>query len=60
MMSGYSENAGAPIGDVAQQSTAGFIDDTWKATHHLTLELGIRIEHVGHWYDRDHIGLAVF
>ncbi len=27
---------------------------------HLTLELGIRIEHVGHWYDRDHIGLAVF
>jgi hypothetical protein len=60
LLSGYSENAGAPIGDVAQQSTAGFIDDTWKATHRLTLELGIRIEHVGHWYDRDHIGLAVF
>lgn len=60
LMSGYSENAGAPIGDVAQQSTAGFIDDTWKAAHRLTLELGIRMEHVGHWYDRDHIGLAVF
>ncbi len=60
IMSGYSENAGAPIGDVAQMSTAGFIDDTWKTTRHLTLELGIRIEHVGHWYDRDHVGLAVF
>jgi hypothetical protein len=60
MLSGYGENAGAPIGDVAQQSTAGFIDDTWKATRRMTLELGIRIEHVGHWYDRDHIGLAVF
>jgi hypothetical protein len=60
LMSGYSENAGAPIGDVAQQSTAGFIDDTWKATRHLTLDLGIRLEHVGHWYDRDHVGLAVF
>jgi Carboxypeptidase regulatory-like domain len=60
MMSGYSENNGAPIGDVAQQSTAAFVDDTWKATRRLTLELGIRIEHVGHWYDRDHIGLAVF
>ena len=58
--SGYSENSGAPIGDVAQQSTAAFIDDTWKATRRLTAELGIRIEHVGHWYDRDHIGLAAF
>ncbi len=60
IMSGYSENNNAPIGDVAQQSTAAFIDDTWKATRQLTLELGIRLEHVGHWYDRDHIGLAVF
>jgi hypothetical protein len=60
LMSGYSENAGAPIGDVAQQSTAGFIDDTWKTSRRLTLELGMRLEHVGHWYDRDHIGLAVF
>jgi hypothetical protein len=60
LLSGYSENAGAPIGDVAQQSTAGFIDDTWKTSRRLTLELGMRLEHVGHWYDRDHIGLAVF
>ena len=60
MLSGYGENANAPIGDVAQQSTAAFVDDTWKATRRLTLELGIRLEHVGHWYDRDHVGLAVF
>ncbi len=60
LLSGYTEHNNAPIGDVAQQSTAGFIDDTWKATRHLTLDLGIRLEHVGHWYDRDHIGLAVF
>ncbi|HEY1803830.1 MAG TPA: carboxypeptidase-like regulatory domain-containing protein [Terracidiphilus sp.] len=60
LVNGYKENAGAPIGDVAQQSTAAFVDDTWKATRQLTLELGIRMEHVGHWYDRDHIGLAVF
>jgi len=59
ILSGYSENNNAPIGDVAQLSTAAFIDDTWKATRQLTLELGIRIEHVGHWYDRDHVGLAV-
>jgi Carboxypeptidase regulatory-like domain len=58
--SGYGENNSAPIGDVAQQTTAVFVDDTWKTTRRLTLELGIRMEHVGHWYDRDHIGLAVF
>jgi hypothetical protein len=60
MLSGYSENNAAPIGDVAEQNTAAFVDDTFKATRRLTLELGIRLEHVGHWYDRDHIGLAVF
>lgn len=58
--SSYSENSAAPIGDVAEQNTAVFADDTFKATRHLTLELGMRMEHVGHWYDRDHIGLAVF
>jgi hypothetical protein len=58
--SAYQENNSAPIGDVAQQTTAVFVDDTWKTTRRLTLELGIRMEHVGHWYDRDHIGLAVF
>ena len=24
------------------------------------MELGARVEHIGHWYDRDHIGMAVF
>jgi hypothetical protein len=60
LVNGYGEQANAPIGDVAQQSTAAFVDDTWKAARRLTLELGIRLEHVGHWYDRDHVGLAVF
>ncbi len=60
VVNGYGENNSAPIGDVAELSTAAFVDDTWKTTRRLTLELGIRLEHVGHWYDRDHIGLAVF
>ena len=60
MASSYSQNNAAPIGDVAEQNTAGYIEDSWKATSRLTLELGLRVEHVGHWYDRDHIGIAVF
>ncbi len=58
--SSYSENNASPIQDLAYMATAAFVDDTWKATSRLTLELGIRMEHVGHWYDRDGIGVAVF
>jgi hypothetical protein len=60
VVSGYSENNSSPIADTAYQATALFVSDNWKATRRLTLELGARIEHVGHWYDRQHIGMAVF
>ncbi|MGA2890725.1 MAG: carboxypeptidase-like regulatory domain-containing protein [Terracidiphilus sp.] len=56
----YTENNSAPIQDFAYMATAAFVDDTWKTTKRLTLDLGIRMEHVGHWYDRDGVGVAVF
>ena len=58
--SGYSENNLAPIQDFAYMTTAAFVVDTWKATKHLTLNLGMRMEHIGHWYDRNKTGVAVF
>lgn len=58
--SSYSENNAAPIQDLAEMSTAAFVDDTWKVKPRLNLELGIRIEHVGHWYDRGKTGVPVF
>ncbi|HTV06552.1 MAG TPA: carboxypeptidase regulatory-like domain-containing protein [Acidobacteriaceae bacterium] len=57
---GYSENNASPIADTAYQATAFFVDDTWRTTSRLTLTLGARVEHVGHWYDRGHVGMAVF
>jgi Carboxypeptidase regulatory-like domain len=60
VLTGYSENNSSPIADTAYQATAFFISDNWKATRRLTLDLGARVEHIGHWYDRDHIGMAVF
>ena len=61
VISGYSaENNSSPISDTAYQATAGFVDDTWKVSRRFTLDLGARIEHIGHWYDRDGIGMAVF
>jgi hypothetical protein len=60
ILSGYSENNSSPIADTAYQATAFFVSDTWKTTRRLTLSLGARVEHIGHWYDRQHIGMAVF
>ena len=60
IMSGYTEHNSSPIGDTAYQATAVFVSDNWRTSKRLTLELGARIEHIGHWYDRQHIGMAVF
>lgn len=57
---GYSENNASPIADTAYQATAFFASDDWKANKRLTVEYGVRIEHIGHWYDRGGIGMAVF
>lgn len=58
--SNYSENNGSPIADTAYQSNALFVQDHWKTTSRLTLDLGVRFEHDTHWYDRGGIGMAVF
>jgi carboxypeptidase family protein len=60
ILSGYSENNASPIADTAYQATAFFISDNWKASRRLTLEIGARVEHIGHWYDRQGVGMAVF
>lgn len=60
ILTAYSENNSSPIDDTAYMATAGFLDDTWKATRKMTLELGGRVEHIGHWYDRQGTGMAVF
>jgi Carboxypeptidase regulatory-like domain len=57
---GYSENNKAPISDMAYQTFSFYGNDVWKATRRLTVEYGLRFEHIGHWYDRQSTGLAAF
>jgi len=59
-LTGYSESNSAPVSDMAYQNTAVYIDDSWKVNRKLNVELGARIEHVGHWYDRQGVGMADF
>ena len=57
---GYGENNAAPISDMAYQTFSFYGNDSWKATQRLNIEYGIRFDHIGHWYDRQGNGLAVF
>jgi hypothetical protein len=56
----YTQSNSAPVSDMAYQNTAFYIDDSWKTTKRLSIEMGARFEHVGHWYDRQGTGMAVF
>jgi hypothetical protein len=56
----YTESNSAPVSDMAYQNTAVYVDDSWKVNRRLNVELGARIEHVGHWYDRGGVGMADF
>jgi hypothetical protein len=57
---GYAEDNHQPYNDIAYKTIAGYVNDNWKATKRLTLEFGARFDHIGHWYDRNGVGVAVF
>ncbi|MBZ5656255.1 MAG: carboxypeptidase regulatory-like domain-containing protein [Acidobacteriia bacterium] len=57
---GYEEENRQPSNDIAYKTISAYINDNWKVTKRLTLELGVRFEHIGHWYDRTGVGVAVF
>jgi hypothetical protein len=40
--------------------TEFYAQDSWKVKPRITLEGGLRISHLGNWYDREGIGMAVF
>ena len=59
-LTGYSESNSSPLSDIAFQEIALYAQDQVKVTSKLSLEVGFRFEHVGAWYDRQGVGMAVF
>jgi hypothetical protein len=58
--SNYNETNYLPLNDQAYKTFALYGTDSWKFTRRLTVDFGLRLEHLGHWYDRDGYGNAVW
>jgi hypothetical protein len=56
----YSETSFNRINDIAYNTYEGFVQDSWKATQRLSLDLGVRITHFDPWEDQLGFGFAVF
>ena len=59
-LTNYQESNSSPLSDVAYQTIAVYADDQIKVNKQLSVQVGLRFEHIGWWYDRQGVGLAVF
>ena len=59
-LNAYSETNFNRINDISYDTIEGFVQDSWKVTKRLTLELGIRITHFTPWKDDLGFGYSIF
>ncbi len=58
--SGFTQSNSLPVQDMAYRTTAAYLMDTWQFNSHLSVNGGIRWDHIGRWYDRQGTGMAVW
>jgi len=58
--SGFSQTNSDPLTNMAFRTTSGFLMDDWKVTRRFTANIGFRLDHIGRWYDRAGVGMAVW
>ena len=56
----YQESNKDVLHNEAYNQVDFFGQDSWRATHRLTVDYGLRVHHLGPWYDRQGNGFAVW
>ncbi len=59
-LNAYSETNFNRVNDIGYTTFEGFVQDSWKVSKRLTLELGIRLTHFTPWADNVGFGYSVF
>lgn len=55
----FTQTNFSPTVDMGYTTIEGYVNDTWKLQR-FTLDMGVRLEHIGPWTDRHGNGLATF
>jgi hypothetical protein len=59
-LSSYSEANFNRLNDISYNTYEGFLQDSWKVTRRLTVELGLRMTHFTPWADDEGFGYSTF
>jgi len=57
---GYTESSKNRVNDIAYNTYEPWLQDDWKVTRRLTVNLGLRMTHFQPWYDREGYGYSIF
>jgi hypothetical protein len=56
----FNQNNYMPVQDMAYRTTSVYLMDNWQIKPRLTVNAGVRWDHVSRWYDRQGVGMAVW